>query len=153
MSFLATCRCEGDACTCNDLTTGDPIHAKANKDSSSMNTKFDNKTLDSIKASAPSLPLHDLKVLSAALAAELKAREAQNSAKAQRIARAAQADPQMVPTITYCSARLRSLGLDIDSLAASADLHALDKAMTEANWKPDQRIGMKSALSRIGVLD
>lgn len=120
-----------------------------------MNTKFDNKTLDSIKASAPSLPLHDLKVLSAALAAELKAREAQNSAKAQRIARvaAAQADPQMVPTITYCSARLRSLGLDIDSLAASADLHALDKAMTEANWKPDQRIGMKSALSRIGVLD
>jgi hypothetical protein len=25
MSFLATCRCEGDACTCNDFITGEPI--------------------------------------------------------------------------------------------------------------------------------
>jgi len=45
------------------------------------------------------------------------------------------------------------LGLDINSLAASADVHALDKAMAEQKWNSEQRIGMKSALSRIGVLD
>jgi hypothetical protein len=108
-----------------------------------------------IQAAAPSLGIGDLKILTKVLTELVQADAAKNSAKAKRLARisAAQSDPQMVPTINYCSARLRSLGLDIDSLAASADVHALDKAMTEANWKPDQRIGMKSALSRIGVLD
>ena len=113
------------------------------------------KLLDDIKAAAPSLPLHDLKALSAALSEVVKAEDAKTSAKARRIARvaAAQADPQMEPTINYCSGRLSSLGLDINSLAASADVHALDKAMAEHKWNSEQRIGMKSALSRIGVLD
>ena len=94
------------------------------------------KILDDIKASAPHLPLSDLKALTAALTEVVNAESAKTSAKARRIARvaAAQADPQMEPTINYCSGRLSSLGLDINSLAASADVHALDKAMAEHKW-------------------
>jgi hypothetical protein len=110
---------------------------------------------NAISAVAPSMEIADLKVLNKVLSDLVAADAAKNSRKAQRLARvqAAIEDPQMQPTINYCSGRLHSLGMDINSLAASADVHALDKAMTEAKWKPDQHIGMKSALSRLGVLD
>jgi hypothetical protein len=168
IAFLAHCSCKGDVCNCShdgqDLFH--TLSASKNKGTDMSITKFADliknatshdriKLLDDIKAAAPSLPLHDLKALTAALTEVVNAESAKTDRKSQRLARiaAAQADPQMEPTINYCSGRLHSLGLDINSLAASADVHALDKAMAEQKWNSEQRIGMKSALSRIGVLD
>ena len=126
-----------------------------------MNTKFTNATLDSIKASAPSLPLHDLKILNAALAAELKAREAQNSKKAIRLkklqaAMAAQADDPLTNSkVGTCRSELRRLGLgEINAHGENGvDLHDLDQRMKNEKWDAARRISLKVALSDIGLLE
>jgi hypothetical protein len=160
--FLAKCTCQDDACTCHDLTTGEPLTAKANKDSSMpTQTKFSNETLAAIQASAPSLPLHDLKVLNAALAVELRARESQNSKKAIRLkklqaAMAAQAgDPLTDSKVGTCRSELRRLGLgEINAHGENGvDLHDLDQRMKAEKWDAARRISLKAALSDIGLLE
>jgi hypothetical protein len=124
-------------------------------------TKFSNETLAAIQASAPNLPLHDLKILNAALAAELKARESQNSRKAVRLqklqaAMAAQAsDPLTNSKIGTCRNELRRLGFgDLNACAKDGvAIHDLDQRMRDANWDTKRKIALKLALSDVGLLE
>jgi hypothetical protein len=61
------------------------------------------KLLDDIKAAAPSLPLHDLKALSAALSEVVKAEDAKTSAKTKRLAlmQASIEDPAKEPARSF----------------------------------------------------
>jgi hypothetical protein len=154
--YLATCKCNGDVCQCKHDDEHFTIHA--NKDSSSMNTKFDNKTLDSVKASAPSLPLHDLKILNAALAAELKAREAQNSKKALRLQRLqaamASEDKTVEARVNLVRGELKRLGYDINASAKDGiDANELHKKMKAEGWAPLRMIDLKIQCSAIGLIE
>ena len=111
------------------------------------------KLADAIIASAESgtMSLSELQHLNDGLAAESEKRFAKNV----RIAKieAAKADPDMKPTIEFATGRLRSLGMDINAAAQAADVGAIDKAMTELRWTNLQRMALKAALARIGVID
>jgi hypothetical protein len=116
--------------------------------------------LDDIKASAPSLPLHDLKALTGALSETVKAQEAQRSRKALRLQRlgnamAAQADDPLTNSkVATCRGELRRLGFgDINALSANGvDLHDLDRRMKDAGWDAKRKIARKGALDQIGML-
>ena len=113
------------------------------------------KLLDDIKAAAPSLPLHDLKALSAALSEVVKAEDAKTSAKTKRLAlmQASIEDPAKEPAIKFCAGRLRALGLDLNQISASADVASVDRAMKEKGWTGEQRLALKTGLSRIGAIE
>jgi hypothetical protein len=113
------------------------------------------KLADAIQAAAEHLSPADLKPLIAGLTEIVKADAEKNSAKSKRIAKmnAAQANVLMEPTIKFAAGRLRSLGLDLNVIAASADVNAVDKAMSEKKWTGEQRIGLKSALAHIGAIE
>ena len=49
--------------------------------------------------------------------------------------------------------KVRALNLDINACAETGTVAAIDKAMTKHRWGIEQRIALKSALSKIGVLD
>jgi hypothetical protein len=115
------------------------------------------KLADAILASAESgtMSLSELQHLTDGLTKLLSAEAEKRSAKNVRVAKieAAKADPLMRPTIAFATGRLRALNMDINAAAAVADVGAIDKAMKERNWNIEQRIALKGALAKIGVID
>jgi hypothetical protein len=115
--------------------------------------------LDDLKASAPSLPLADLKALNTALADEIRAKEAQTSKKTQRLARmaaakaAAELNPAVERMITLANAELKRLDVKIDEFAVGGSVAKLDKLMAAANWPNLRKIQLKGTLHSIGVIE
>ena len=77
------------------------------------------------------------------------------SAEDRRIARmkAATNNPDLEPAVKYANGALRRLGLTVHA-AAEADFSAkLDEAMSRAKLATADRIHLKTALAKIGLLD
>ena len=100
------------------------------------------------------MPLHELQHLTDGLQKLIAAESEKRSAKNRRIDRieAAKANPQMRPVIEYCTGRLRALNMDINAAAQASDVGAIDAAMTAHRWDTLQRMGLKTALAKIGVI-
>jgi hypothetical protein len=98
------------------------------------------------------MSLEKLKALRAEIDVMIAAAEKKDGADSRRLARmqAAAADPAMEPTIRYAVGRLKSLGMD---LHACADLGKLNKALSEGKVSMQDRMALKAALARLGVID
>lgn len=94
----------------------------------------------------------DLRKLYDEIGGMLRAEEQKRSAASRRavLMEAAATDPAMRATLTYAVGRLKSIGL---SLEAAADTAALDAALKDNSTNDRDRIALKSALARIGVID
>ena len=117
------------------------------------------KILNEIAAAAPHLPLQDLKALNAALSAEVKNQEVRNSAKGQRLARLSAAaesdDPVIADARRIVSSGLKRLGMgEINAHAASGiSVAELDQKMRDRKWGDHERIMVKAAAHRLGLVE
>ena len=67
--------------------------------------------------------------------------------------RAAAENPAKKAAFNGAVMGLKRLGLDLEKIAASADVAAIDKAMADMRWSVDQRFTLKSNLASIGAVD
>jgi hypothetical protein len=121
------------------------------------------KILDDIKAAAASgnMPLADLKALSAALDAEVKARQAKTTLKAKRLERLAAAmadqsnDAQIDSAVALVRAGLRSLGFgDINAHGEKGiDANELHQKAKAAGWDGVRITQLKAAAAAIGICE
>ena len=162
--FLATCVCEGDACTCSH--EGQHLFSTSNKQGTDeMNIrekmKAANIKLEDINAAAASMSLQDLKALTVALSAAAKEKEAQTGKKAQRLAKLSAAmaatDDMTQRQVTVVRGELRRLGFAGDAINARAhegfDVAEMDAKMREAKWDTLRCMQMKSRMDQLGLLN
>jgi hypothetical protein len=116
--------------------------------------------LDEIRAAAPNLPSETLKSLITILSAEVKAKEAKTSKKAQRLAKLqaamAATDDMTQRQVTVVRGELRRLGFAGDAINARAaegfDVTEIDQKMKAAGWDTMRKMQMKSRMDSLGLL-
>ena len=119
------------------------------------------KILDDIRASAPSLPLADLKTLTAALSEAVRAQDSKNSKKALRLQRLQATiagqddDPEIEASVRLVRAELQRLGFGEINAHGQAGIEALEihKRGKAANWDPTRITRLKIEASRIGLVE
>jgi hypothetical protein len=92
-------------------------------------------------------------VFSEALRAE-DSKKSLASIRAAKLNKALKSDePRDKVAVKTALRQMSRLGLDIDKIAASADVKAVEDAMTRAGWQNLERMSLKTSLANIGVID
>jgi hypothetical protein len=114
------------------------------------------KFADALEAAAPNMSLSELKPLVAALSEYVNAQSAKTDSKARRLAKIDASlrsdNPKDKINVKTALRGMQRLGLDLDTIAASADVKAVEKAMTEQKWTDLERIQLKTVLANLGVI-
>jgi hypothetical protein len=112
---------------------------------------------DSLSAATASMTIEEKKQLLDAFKESVSAEESKKSLASIRAAKMTKAmkmeNPFDQTNVKSALRQMQRLGLNIDQIAASGDVKAVDRAMTEAGWKNTERMALKVVLANIGVID
>lgn len=112
---------------------------------------FIGKAVDEIMLAIDKLDAADRLKLTEKLSAK-KLDDIKAAADTKRMAKLkAAAQERSVPFMTALRS-LHRLGLDIEAVAAKADIAAVEAAMTQQNWPPFDRVQLKTVLANIGAI-
>jgi hypothetical protein len=149
-AFLASCGCDGHVCTCTS-PDGEKVavnfnHQISQKGNQQMTTEQIAAAIDQLDAAGRAKLMEKL---NAAKIGDLKA--ATDKSRFDRL-NAAAVDPKFAVAFKTALRGLARLGLELESVAAAGDVNALNKAMDENKWSPQERMQLKTILANIGAL-
>jgi hypothetical protein len=123
----------------------------------SMSASERTSLADSISAAAEHMTPAERKQLVEVLSEAVRAEESKKSMASVRAAKLNAAlkstDRKDEINIKTALRSMQRLGLDINEIAASADVKAVEAAMAKQHWQPLERMQLKTTLANLGVID